>query len=271
MSTPVIVPLDGSPTAEGALSCAAAIARRTGAPVELVRVATSEFGDNPLWSVQGSDPELDLARRRELAAGYLTAVAERVAAREEGVSVRTIVLDAPVERALVAHARRTGGLVVMAMRGYGTSGLGGLGPVADRVVRWSGLPVILVPPEGVSRGEDGREWRCERILLLDGTGADVGPVRNTVESLAGAFRSYVATAGTTSITRILAMSVELDADLIAVGIVHSDVGVLRYGSLASRLLRQTPVPVLLACSKSAAWEPARTGDRAASTTPAPAA
>lgn len=271
MFAPLIVPLDGSPAAEGAISCATAIARRTGAPVELVRVATPDFGDNWLWSVRSSDRETDLARRRKLAAGYLAAVAERVVARDEGVSVRTAVLEPPVERALVAHARRAGGLVVMAMRGYGTAGLGGLGPVADRVVRWSGLPVILVPPAGVSGGKDGREWQCGRILVLDGTGAEAGPVRDTVDSLAGAFRGDVALAGTTSIGRILAASVELNADLIAVGVLHSDVGVLRYGSLASRVLRQAPVPVLLACSKSAAWEPGRTGHRAVSTEPAPAA
>lgn len=270
MSAPLIVPLDGSAAAEGAIACAAAIARRTGAPVELVRVATPDLGDNWIWSVRSSDQEVDLARRRKLAADYLTAVAERVVARDEGVSVRTAVLEPPVERALVAHARRAGGLVVMAMRGYGTSGLGGLGPVADRVVRWSGLPVILVPPAGAS-GEDGREWHCGRILVLDGTGAEAGPVRDTVDTLAGSFRSDVALAGTTSIARIFAATVELDADLIAVGVVHADVGVLRYGSLASRVLRQTPVPVLLACSKSAAWAPGRTGDRAASTEPAPAA
>lgn len=271
MSAPLIVPLDGSPAAEGAIACAAAIARRTGAPMELVRVATPDFGDDWIWAVRGSEQEADLARRREMVAGYLTAVAERVVARDKGVSVRTALLEPPVERALVAHARRAGGLVVMAMRGYGTSGLGGLGPVADRVVRWSGLPVILVPPEGVSGGRDGREWQCGRILVLDGTGAEAGPVRDTVDVLADAFRSDVALAGTTSIARILAASVELDADLIAVGVLHSDVGVLRYGSLASRVLRQTPVPVLLACSKSAVWGPGRPGEWAASSEPAPAA
>ncbi len=273
MTAPLVVPLDGSAAAERAVCYAAAIARRTGAPLELVRVATPDFGDSWIWSVRGSQREADVARSREFAAAYLAGVAERVGELDGVVRVRTVVLEAPVERALVGHARRTGGLVVMTMRGYGTSGLGGLGPVPDRVVRWSGVPVILVPPEGNpdgANGARGRGWSCERILLLDGTGAEEGPVRHVVDTLAGAFGSRVALAGTTSITRILAMSVELDADLIAVGVPRPDVGVLRYGSLASRLLRQTPVPVLLSCGKSVAWGPGGARDRAAAT-PVPAA
>ncbi len=121
----VVVPVDGSPMAEEALPHVTAMSKAMGAKVSLVRVATSQEGE---------------AEARE----YLDQVSERL--RQEGVSsVEGQVLSGEPAGALLDMLQSSPHVMVM-MTTRGRSGLERwvLGSVTDRVVRYSGTPVLVV-------------------------------------------------------------------------------------------------------------------------------
>ena len=121
----LVVPVDGSPTAEVVLPHVAELSKAIGAKVSLVRVVQSQDGQ---------------AEARE----YLGQVAERL--RHEGVSsVEEQVLSGEPAGALLDMLQSSPRAMV-AITTRGRSGLGRwvLGSVTDRVVRYSGTPVLVV-------------------------------------------------------------------------------------------------------------------------------
>ena len=145
MSTRVLLALDGSEKDERALAVAAAIVELTGAALQLVRVGDSRTEQS------------------------LAAMASRVAKEvRRGVTWKVLDGDDAAE-ALVRHAAETRPLmVVMATRAAGVVGRTIRGSVADRVMRESTSPVLLVPP-----GADyaaGKHIQLGRVLVpLDGS------------------------------------------------------------------------------------------------------
>lgn len=319
MPKPLIVPLDGFGTAESTLPVVIGLARRTGWPVHLVRVLRVGASES------GTAAGADRVGEREVALEYLSEIGKRVEAELNGGAAVPVVLDPPVERALASYVRQTGGVVVMPTSGREPAGVSRIGMVADRVVRWSGMPVILVPPSALAV-QPADHWQCDRILVaLDGSEAGEDLVRRHVADLASACGSNVtlveasgtglareirplwaplppaapafrfagmpegdtmgnrlvaegfaaelrSTGGPLTAADILALTVEMDTDMIALAVqARADTGVLQYGSLASRLLRQSPVPVLITCSKGKWTGPGRPNEQASSTLPAPAA
>jgi len=131
----VVVGVDGSVDADGAVAVAFREARERGAPVEIVHA----WSDAPLDGV----PDLDFAA---FAADVQRAVDARVAAvraRYPDVPVRrTVVRDRPAHA--LAEASRGAQLVVIGARGR--SAALALGEVGRRVVLSAQCPVMIVGP-----------------------------------------------------------------------------------------------------------------------------
>ena len=145
MRAPIIVPLDGSPFGEQAIPTALGMARRSGAPVELVLVQEPIVVPESirLTLMRDADRRLEL---RDAGVLYLEMVATR--AREvAGVEIVETMLEGPVVEALATHiAAREPSHVVMSTHGRGGFSRAWLGSVADALVRRIAVPVLLVRP-----------------------------------------------------------------------------------------------------------------------------
>ena len=161
----VIVPLDGSARSQAALPAAAALARASGATLDLVRVHLEERPDlahDPSWE--------EMFREGEMR--YLEALAlayEPVA----GTKVSTALLDPPVAESLIEFGEgRVAPLFVMAGRGRTGLRRALLGSTADALVRRGRAPVLVLRDRGP---DDPPTWRLGRrpftriVLPLDGS------------------------------------------------------------------------------------------------------
>ncbi|GIX48525.1 MAG: universal stress protein [Candidatus Tectimicrobiota bacterium] len=136
MYTKILVPLDGSEVAEVALPHAVALARTFGAELVLLRVAHAPFspGRDPLEAERAAVEESEQ---------YLAEAAQRLAA--QGVPVRTVVRYGKAAEEILDHAA-TEGISLIVMATHGRSGVGRwlLGSTAEKVVRATSQPVLLV-------------------------------------------------------------------------------------------------------------------------------
>ncbi|MBI4496507.1 MAG: universal stress protein [Chloroflexi bacterium] len=140
----VLVPLDGSTTAEAVLPFAERLAAAFHADLYLVRVVSTVpvvFADPGVGPYLAGFQE-DLMQEAQ---GYLDGVVQRLGARPFKVS--SVVLAGPVAAQIVDFARRLEDSLV-AMTTHGRTGMAGLvlGSVAAQVVQHSGDPVLLVRP-----------------------------------------------------------------------------------------------------------------------------
>lgn len=145
MRAPIIVPLDGSPFGEQAIPTALGMARRSGAPVELVLVQEPVVVPESirLSLMRDADRLMEL---HDAGAMYLELVAGR--AREAAdVEVIETLLEGPVVDTIAAHVTtRTPSHVVMSTHGRGGFSRAWLGSVADALVRRVSVPVMLIRP-----------------------------------------------------------------------------------------------------------------------------
>lgn len=137
----IVVPLDGSKTAESILPFVLEIAGPLDIEVVLLRVVVPI----PPSVVEGSREVVveDAEARRAEAARYLDVLAAEL--RDRGVRVRTVVRRGdPV--AEIASAARELDVDLVAMTTHGRSGLGRLlfGSVAEAVLRSTDLPVLMM-------------------------------------------------------------------------------------------------------------------------------
>ncbi len=173
----LLVPLDGSPMAEGALPAAARLSALLGVPVTLLHAVERSAPQ----SVHG-EPHLSSP---EEARAYLEDAATR--AFPAGAAVSTHVHRNEVDdvaRSIAEHAAELGdALIIMCTHGRGGLGNLLLGNIAQSVVRFGTAPVLLVPT-GERAAE--RPFACERLLApLDGTPEHEGALP-LVRELAGA-------------------------------------------------------------------------------------
>jgi len=167
----ILVPLDGSELAEAAIPYVQEISRRC-EPLEVVllqvvrlphgRSATvyrhqdAEFPEPVPYSEADAetarhpiyrDQEIESARAEVEAA--LTPVVQKL--RGDDISVRMAVAFGRPAQEIVAFAEREG-IDLIAMSTHGRSGLSRwiLGSVADKVLRGTNLPVLLVRPPGIA-------------------------------------------------------------------------------------------------------------------------
>lgn len=144
----IVVPLDGSASAERALRVGYAVAERAGAEVVAMRVRTH------------TDDQVDDLE------GDLRAAVERFT---DSAPTSLLVVDgAPADRILEAAVRPD---TLICMASHSRTGLNRLvlGSVAEEVVRRSGSPVVVVGPNGGS--VPLRSERAHLVLCTDGSPA----------------------------------------------------------------------------------------------------
>lgn len=141
----ILVPLDGSKTAEGVLPHARALAFSEGAELILLNVAA-----NPAIDFAFSDP--GLAQKAELeqeerSKQYMAQVEQQLKA--DGFRVSTLLRIGAVADMILQTADEMQ-VDVIAMSTHGRTGPARwlLGSVADRVVRNSKVPVLLIRARG---------------------------------------------------------------------------------------------------------------------------
>ena len=162
MYTRILVPLDGSETAEKALPYARAFAGNLKVPVELLGVIDISHyasGDR----VRYLDALIDAAILRNQE--YL----KRVATTFAGARVEsTVEGGAPAEAIVTKAAGNKGTLIVMAT--HGRSGLKRwlLGSIAEKVLRGASNPALLVRASGETETE-GEVTPTRIIVPLDGS------------------------------------------------------------------------------------------------------
>ena len=169
MTTPVtMVSLDGSEKDARALAVAAALADISGHDLHLVRVfehpATTRSARAGALGVADAARELHEDARR-----YIANVADRFASETRRRVTWDVLEAVDVAGALTQHAvERDARFVVMGTRAASAAARTLRGSVADRVMRESPRPVVLVPP-----GADfmrGKQVRIGRVLIpLDGS------------------------------------------------------------------------------------------------------
>lgn len=140
----IVVPLDGSDTAEQALSDAVQLARLTGAPIHLVRVIDLTqlpwYGQIEM-AMDYAAADQALTDENSVASAYLQTIAQRIT--ESGLIADTEVLLGLSSRELVAISK-SGDLFVMASHGRSGMPRWFLGSVAEDVLRRALVPVLLI-------------------------------------------------------------------------------------------------------------------------------
>ncbi|HSH46903.1 MAG TPA: universal stress protein, partial [Longimicrobiales bacterium] len=144
MPASIMVPLDGSRFAEHALPYALGVARRTGAELSLALVHTPVDVLNASYPLAEEIHRQD-AEARKTNAAYLEALVDAVGST--GVNVRPAPLYGPVAASLNRYVVEEGiDLVVMTTHGRGGLERAWLGSTADRLLRITPAPVLLVRP-----------------------------------------------------------------------------------------------------------------------------
>ena len=135
----VVVPLDGSEVSQRAIEPAIQIAKATGAEVVFIQAIRQLVGS-------GIDYHYDPGPDQEACLDYLDQFVNR--AKEHGVNARSHGLIGSAAIKIIEEVQEfEGGLVVMSS--HGSSGLTRwiVGSVADKVIRASRRPVLVIPPD----------------------------------------------------------------------------------------------------------------------------
>lgn len=148
----ILVPVDGSAASETALESAVFLARTGGASrIVLVRVVPSPLDVGSLYGIPRVQQGREAAReRKEEARTYLDSLAETVRrdVGEDGLELRVMEASSAAEGIIEAARLVSADLVVLSSRGRGGLGRIVLGSVADKVIRGSTPPALVVhPPE----------------------------------------------------------------------------------------------------------------------------
>jgi nucleotide-binding universal stress UspA family protein len=138
----IVVATDFSEGADAAMQRAFALAKTLDAAVDLVHVldpalltAPVSLGSMPLVDPEPLMEQIDkaLSERTELA-------------RAEGISCHSTSVDGFPPREVVRHAQKMGAdLIVVGTHGRTGIAHAIMGSVAERVVQWSTMPVLVVP------------------------------------------------------------------------------------------------------------------------------
>ncbi len=154
----ILVPLDGSELAEKVLPHAAALAKESGAEVTLLSVVQLSLGftATKLEAIPEAAAERKAALKAE-AVTYLEKIQRDL--KEKGIRARTVALEGDVAAQIIAYAEQED-IHLIAMATHGRSGIDRfvMGSVAEKVVRHTTKPVLLVrvlPP--IPRQVDWRE------------------------------------------------------------------------------------------------------------------
>ncbi len=181
MFTKILVPLDGSKRAESALPVAAHIARASGGSIALMRVAlipsdySRYMGAGSLMAPYTLDLEVPSAqdaidREVEVAQSYLKMIAKSDVLAD--VATETKVFVGSVAQTILSTAQSLGAdLIAMCSHGYSGLKRWMMGSVAQKVVRHSTVPVLVLREgAGIPTNLHPDSMRPVRILVaLDGS------------------------------------------------------------------------------------------------------
>lgn len=147
----IIIPLDGSSLAEEMLPHVAVLAEKMNLRILLLQ--TFGLPESVQYSADGQVPNWKqiLEQMREGAESYLKEIAERF--QREGLTrVSTMALQGEAAEHIIEIARRSPDNLV-AMCTHGRSGVARLvlGSVTEKVVRYSGEPVLVIRASGEAR------------------------------------------------------------------------------------------------------------------------
>jgi len=151
----VLVPLDGSPLAEGVMPYAETLARLLGASVRLLFVV-EPVSESPWGRLDAVEKRLSEQQSGE-AERYLLSVAEKLE-RRGTTSSHCVLSGVPADCIVDATEEPDVAMVAMATHGRGGVKRLLLGSVADKVMRLGQSPTLLV--------RTGEEQRSEQPLVL---------------------------------------------------------------------------------------------------------
>jgi nucleotide-binding universal stress UspA family protein len=188
--TNVLVPLDGSEKDQRAIPAAAAFADLAGGDLRLIRVLDTPIDSLPPRARTMGVADAALEMRGDIERS-VRGIADRLIADTGRPATAEVAEGFDVAGVLVARAAEPGtDLVVMATRAPGALGRALRGSVADRVMRESPRPVVLVPP-----GTDdisGKRIQLRRVLVpLDGSAFALAAVDQVLALRGGRGMEYV--------------------------------------------------------------------------------
>lgn len=140
----IILPLDGSPAAEDALTHAAAVATALNLPITLVRAVPTSGTGHSFVDVEQADYADLLPTVEGAAQKYLEDAAERLRGMGVRVADARLVDESPDEAIIDAAGDAADQLIVMSSHGRTGVSRWTLGSVTDRVVRNGSGPVLVV-------------------------------------------------------------------------------------------------------------------------------
>jgi nucleotide-binding universal stress UspA family protein len=164
----ILVPVDGSRFAEGALPVALCLARRDGAKLELVMVQEPPLPITRAGGAPVRDPEYDREIRRE-ARAYLAALLDRLDSSDRARAETALLEGRIVETLRDRVEEREVDLVVMTTHARGGVSRAWLGSVADGLVRQSPVPVLLLRPDGAAEPRPDDPAFGNVLIPLDGS------------------------------------------------------------------------------------------------------
>ena len=158
----VLVPLDGSQLAEAALPYAKGLAERMGS--EIVVACVEEFSLNNALEHMPEPQSNEVKPIKYSAERYLETLAVKAP------EVRSVILIGHPAEAIVEYADKEKiGLIVMATHGRSGIKRWALGSVADKVVRASNRPVMLIRAKGAHPDIHKRSAFKKILVPLDGS------------------------------------------------------------------------------------------------------
>jgi nucleotide-binding universal stress UspA family protein len=154
----ILVPLDGSKLAECALPYVEDLAKGYGAEevilvsvTEQVRAHTQAPEAGELYGLAGSDVTVTFGKKEAEAQRYLERIADELDAK--GIKARTEVLLWPPAEAIAGCAERNSAdIIIMSTHGRSGPSRWAFGSVADKVLRSSCVPVLLIRAPGCALG-----------------------------------------------------------------------------------------------------------------------
>jgi nucleotide-binding universal stress UspA family protein len=162
----LLVPLDGGVLAEAVLPFAAALAGATRRALDLLAVSVGGVESASRAIALRADVE---AKSRADLESYLAGVARELSAAGLSASAR-VVHGNPAEEILAAAGAPGVWLVAMATHGRGGLERWRLGSVADKVMRLSARPALLVTPREREQAPSRQAAPLRRLLVpLDGS------------------------------------------------------------------------------------------------------
>jgi nucleotide-binding universal stress UspA family protein len=144
----VLIPLDGSATAEQVTEPAVTLGRLLGADFSLLRAVKPLLfaGHDPTALGEPGLGQPATERMRTEARAYLDGVAERLRAESLEVQTRVLVDTQPAVAILRQSLGPPNGVIALATHGRGGLSRTLLGSVADKVVRGATVPVLVYRP-----------------------------------------------------------------------------------------------------------------------------